>query len=328
MLIDNITKTDFFVREPVDKVNKEILKSDSKRIILTGGRGSGKSTVLYSLENRGLGTEEQTINTRFESVSTFGYTPSENIINEIYRHKYELSFCFKLLAYIKNNYPFIYEKEFKDIYEVLDEMSFEFVDAINNGIFESYKQNNFSQFLETMSIAKSLVERIRNILEVEKLNLSIDRFDWTNNSSKLSQQILSEYFPLFDKVILTSDDDVLNLMPICNYLINYKDYDIQRLSYGGNLEIVKIILQRHIAAQERFKYFDINNITDNVVRAMINESSNNISCMIMAIENLAEMNNYYKDMYNLENQAATIINEKVRRVRELKERSVQKRFYL
>ena len=328
MLIDNITKTDFFVREPVDKVNKEILKSDSKRIILTGGRGSGKSTVLYSLENRGLGTEEQTINTRFESVSTFGYTPSENSINEIYRHKYELFFCFKLLAYIKNNYPFIYEKEFKDIYDVLDEMSFEFVDAINNGIFESYKQNNFSQFLETMSIAKSLVERIRNVLEVEKLNLSIDRFDWTNNSSKLSQKILSEYFPLFDKVILTSDDDALNLMPICNFLINYKGYDIKRLNYGEDLEIVKIILQRHILTQDKFKNFDINNINDNVVRTMISVSSNNISCMIRAIGLLAGLSNYYQNRYNIEEQTEKIINDEIRRVRKLKEKSTEKRFYL
>ena len=326
MSMDNIIKIDFFVREPVDKVNKKILKSDSKRIILTGGRGSGKSTVLYSLENRGLGTEEQTINTFFDSVSTCA--PSENIINEVYRHKYELSFCFKLLAYIKNNYPYIYEKEFKDIYEVLDEMSFEFVDAINNGIFERYKSNNFSQFLETMSIAKSLVERIRNVLEVEKLNLSIDRFDWTNNSSKLSQTILSEYFPLFDKVILTSDDEALNLVPICNYLINYKDYDIKRLSYGENLEIVKVILQKYIKAQEKFKNFDINNITDNVVSTMIDASSNNISCMVRAIEYLISMNSYYQDLYNLEDQASKIINDEVRRVRELKEKSVEKRFYL
>lgn len=328
MLIDNITKTDFFVREPVDKVNKEILKSDSKRIILTGGRGSGKSTILYSLEDRGLGTEEQTINTFFDSAGIFGYTPSENIINEVYRTEYELSFCFKLLAYIKNNYPFIYEKEFKDIYGVLDEMSAEFIDAINNGIFESYKQNNFSNFLETMSIAKSLVERIRNVLEVEKLNLSIDRFDWTNNSSKLSQKILSEYFSLFDKVILTSDDDALSLMPIFYDLINYKNYDIKRLNYGENLEIVKVILQRYIEAQERFKNFDINNITDNVVMTMIDASSNNISCMVRAIDHLVEMNDFYPNMYNMKDQTATIINEELKRVRELKEKSVQKRFYL
>lgn len=328
MAMDNIIKEDFFVREPVDKINKEILKSDSKRIILTGGRGSGKSTVLYSLEKRGLGTEEQTINTFFDSVGTFDYIPSENIINEVYRHKYELSFCFKMLAYIKNNYPFIYEKEFKDIYEVLDEISVEFVNTINMGIFENYKQNKFSQFLETMSIAKSLVERIRNVLEVEKLNLSIDRFDWTNNSSRLSQKILNEYFPLFDKVILTSDDDELNLMPICNFLINYKDYDIKRLNYGENLEIVKMILQRHIATQERFKNFDINNITDNVVMTMIDASANNISCMIRAIVHLVELHDYYPNMYNLEDHTATVINEEVKRVRELKEKSVQKRFYL
>ncbi len=52
-----------FVREPVEKEVRGILSSSSKRIILTGGNGVGKSTVLCSLEQSGHYSNEKTIYT-------------------------------------------------------------------------------------------------------------------------------------------------------------------------------------------------------------------------------------------------------------------------
>lgn len=316
MVLNTIINTDLFVREPVDKINKEILNSDHKRFILTGGRGSGKSTVLDSLENMGLGTEEQTIKTQFDSVGFIGYIPQENLLTDLYRHNYELSFSFKLLFYIKNNYPLLYEKEFKEIYNKLKEIDLAFINAINNGIFASSKLNNFS-FLKTMSIVSSLVVKIRNLLELDKLNISIDRFDWTNNSSKLSQEILADYFSLFDKVILTSDDD-----SICD-IVKYKDYILKRINYGRDIEVVKMILQKYLGHNKKYKNFDINNISDKVVERMVNASSNNISCMLKAIDYLEKINDQ-----DIEEQTENIINDEVRRVRELKEISIKKKLYL
>ncbi len=316
MVLNTIINTDLFVREPVDKINKEILNSDHKRFILTGGRGSGKSTVLDSLENRGLGTEEQTIKTQFDSVGFIGCIPQENLLTDLYRHNYELSFSFKLLFYIKNNYPLLYEKEFKEIYNKLKEIDLAFINAINNGIFASSKLNNFS-FLKTMSIVSSLVVKIRNLLELDKLNISIDRFDWTNNSSKLSQEILADYFSLFDKVILTSDDD-----SICD-IVKYKDYILKRINYGRDIEVVKMILQKYLGHNKKYKNFDINNISDKVVERMVNASSNNISCMLKAIDYLEKINDQ-----DIEKQTENIINGEVRRVRELKEISIKKKLYL
>ena len=316
MVLNTIINTDLFVREPVDKINKEILNSDHKRFILTGGRGSGKSTVLDSLENRGLGTEEQTIKTQFDSVGFIGCIPQENLLTDLYRHNYELSFSFKLLFYIKNNYPLLYEKEFKEIYNKLKEIDLAFINAINNVIFASSKLNNFS-FLKTMSIVSSLVVKIRNLLELDKLNISIDRFDWTNNSSKLSQEILADYFSLFDKVILTSDDD-----SICD-IVKYKDYILKRINYGRDIEVVKMILQKYLGHNKKYKNFDINNISDKVVERMVNASSNNISCMLKAIDYLEKINDQ-----DIEKQTENIINGEVRRVRELKEISIKKKLYL
>lgn len=42
-----------FVREPVDDLSKEIIKSSSKKVIINGGRGIGKTVILSSIENRG-----------------------------------------------------------------------------------------------------------------------------------------------------------------------------------------------------------------------------------------------------------------------------------
>ena len=53
MNIKDVTLTDEFVREPVDDVCKNLTK-ENKNIILTGGRGVGKTTILNSSEHQTL----------------------------------------------------------------------------------------------------------------------------------------------------------------------------------------------------------------------------------------------------------------------------------
>ena len=55
-----------FVREPALEFIKKIKTCPDKKIILTGGRGSGKSSVLYNFENTGIGNLNQLIYTRFD----------------------------------------------------------------------------------------------------------------------------------------------------------------------------------------------------------------------------------------------------------------------
>ena len=56
---------------------------------------------------------------------------------------------------------------------------------------------------------------------------------------------------------------------------------------------------------------------------MVNASSNNISCMLKAIDYLEKINDQ-----DIEEQTENIINDEVRRVRELKEISIKKKLYL
>ena len=53
------------------------------------------------------------------------------------------------------------------------------------------------------------IERLKKHLDISSLILAIDRFDWTNNGDPLTQNILSRYFDMFDKIIITTDDESL-----------------------------------------------------------------------------------------------------------------------
>jgi predicted AAA+ superfamily ATPase len=62
---NELINSDIYVREPVDKYKNKINNSESNKVILTGGRGTGKSVVLNELQQRGLGTNNQTVLMRY-----------------------------------------------------------------------------------------------------------------------------------------------------------------------------------------------------------------------------------------------------------------------
>ena len=107
--IYELIQNDLLVREPIDDVCKKITKTSDK-IILTGGRGIGKTIILSNLEAKGLGTENQYISTRFDAAG-FGDDYKSIFIT----HYYELEMALELLNYVKKNYSLTYNKYFKDL---------------------------------------------------------------------------------------------------------------------------------------------------------------------------------------------------------------------
>ena len=101
---EKIIKTEQFVREPVDDINRKINNSTDKKFILTGSRGSGKSLILFNTLDRGLGTDNQTVLMRFDSIVNFASKPDEFFDERFFNHYYEMIFSWKLLTYIKKNY--------------------------------------------------------------------------------------------------------------------------------------------------------------------------------------------------------------------------------
>ena len=104
-----------FLREPVDKICNKIIKGDSNRIILTGGENVGKTVVLHNLQNREVGTEEQTIYVQFAKYTNLRNIMTEKINEPFFNHYYEYMFSDKLIYYLKDKYPFAYYNYFKKI---------------------------------------------------------------------------------------------------------------------------------------------------------------------------------------------------------------------
>ena len=309
----DIPKENNFIREPVDKITSEILESNCQKFILTGKRGTGRSTILCNLENRGLGTKEQTINMNFDLSISFGQNPNEYYSEELFRHYYELMFCLQILSFLKRHYFLTYEKYFLDIYNKLDSISDIFYHQINEGVY--VKDSNVS-YLKTLKLSKQILNNIQDVLKIEKLNMTIDRFDWINGSSKTAQLILKEYFNLFNKVIITSDDSWLNSSSKLQDLDRH-GYDIKRVEYSDDLEVVKMIL--------KVNGFNLDGLSDSFYKQLIKITNSNLKNIIGSFK-LFDRENL--SMESLKEMVLQNALEKRKWEKILENQSQQKRLYL
>ena len=311
----DITKESTFVREPVDDVTNEILESPSQKFILIGKRGTGRSTILYNLENRGLGTREQTIKMNFDSSITFSKNPNEFYTEEVFLEYYELMICFQILFFLNRNYPLIYDKYFKETYQKLEGISSIFFSQINDGVYLS--SDFLKSTLKNSDLSKQLLLKIKELLRIEKLNMAIDRFDWINGVSKTSQLILKEYFNLFNKVIIISDDRHLNSSMKAQDL-DRKEYVIKRIDYSEKIEVVKMILKINNPGLEEFK--------DDFYEELINICKGNLKVMLAVFKRIQNPQELTKQ--NLKKLLLLIAKDDIKKQDYLDEISPQKRLYL
>lgn len=317
-----------FIREPVDNLAKEIFDNASSKIVLNGGRGTGKSVILHSIENKGLGTNNPTIYTLFDSIINFSVAPNE-IFNEMFfEHYYELCFSWKLLKFIENNYAYTYEMYFKDIELLLENL----LDELDKKINKVYLDGIFlSRYLSSTEISAEIVKRLKDCLSLETFNLAIDRFDWTNGRSIFSQQILSRYFDLFNKVIITSDDESL-IEEENRRQFEEKGYSFITANYGKNIDVVKCLIKRrielHNVSDQTKIYFDANIITDEIYQKLINKTNGNISSMIFSINDVADWLEWYNGDVDVAQLFDMTVEEQVNKVIRLKKRSIPPRLYL
>ena len=174
---NNLVNSEEFVREPVDKEVDEILNSSSNKIVLTGGKGIGKSTVLCSLEKRGLGCKEQTIYYCPEGIITLSKEPNEIYNNKLFDYLYELNFSNNILLYIKKNYPIVFKKYFEKDKELVNRYLEHLYKQLNNSFVEDDK---FDIKLDTKELSRIILIKLYDKMKIEKLNLAIDRFDHIN----------------------------------------------------------------------------------------------------------------------------------------------------
>jgi len=290
-----IIKSEQFIREPVDALSHVIVKSSSKTIILKGGRGSGKSLILYNLEDKGLGTSNQTIFTRFDSVINFSINPNELFNERFFNHYYELVFSWKLLSYIKRNYILTYDSNFKDIEELLRGVSKNTDYFINN---VCYGKEELQRYLTPNEISSEIIERFRKCLGIESLTLAIDRFDWTNGSSAYTQQIIRKYFDLFDKTIITTDDPSLDSKDR-RIELGIKGYSFVTALYGKNVDIIKQIIKNRIKLYNETmgnsrRFFDESIMTDEIYESLVGKSNGNISLVLDIFGEIADLLDWHE----------------------------------
>lgn len=317
-----------FIREPIDELSKKINNDSSKKIIITGGRGTGKSVLLYNQELKNLGNDKQTICVRFDPIALFPEEFTEVYDRRFIEHYYELMLCFKILNYIKENYLIIYEKEFKSYEDLLHQISTKTNYYINNSWFEKV---SLDVYLKQNELSEAILLKLRRILNIDSLTLAIDRFDWINESYRLVQEIISNFFVQFDKVIITTDDKSLEDKNNREHLIN-KDYSVMELEYGKDMDVVKAIIKKrinysneHLVMGEMF--FPEELINDDVIECLVKKANGNISFVISCINEIMNYWNFTKQAIT-DNQLDRIMEEKSNSIKTLEKMSRPRKLYL
>lgn len=272
-----------FVREPVDKLCKKIDSSNSKRIILEGGRGTGRTVFLQNAQNRKIGYENQLIYMRFDSVHMFH--PRKDIFEEaFFEHYYELKFSLKIMHFIMDNYRFIYENYFKNIQMLLKDISKKTDYYINNIYYENI---TIDKYLKIGELSTVILEKLKKQLNIESISLAIDRFDWINGNSILAQETLIKYFGLFDKVIITTDDETLD-----KNKLKELGYTFTNIDYCKDVLVIKEIIRRRIDSYNLntiYYKFPKEIITDEMYQNLINKTNGNITLIINTINEIIDM---------------------------------------
>lgn len=293
-----------YVSSPVDEVCNKIDNSNSKKIIVSGGRGVGKSAVLNSYELKKIKTINPCVLVQFDAV---GFFHNRELFDESFaKHYYEIVFSYKLLDFIKLfsstnniNYP---ENEFSIIKEYLDHYSSELDHYIKNVYYDD--SASIRNYLTTGDIVKEILFKMKTVFSTEKLELAIDRFDWTNANNKLSQEAITAYFDMFDRVFVTSDDEDLQHKDNIDEL-SKKGYSFIDVDYGKDNHILSQIIENRL----RRNNLDVSNlkllpsaIDSDIYCDLINRTNGNISLILSIVDYTYDMYQWQDGMCNIKEE--------------------------
>lgn len=282
-------------QEPVNELVGELKANTSKRIILTGNKGSGKSTILYQMEKEGITTYNPSIISYFDSV---GITLGECDKEELYTHMYELEMSNNILNYINKYYRDIYYDHFKDLHRLIKSLITELNIYIRNIGFQNVKIN---RMYKNGELTEKIVKTFKKSLE--SLTLIIDKFDSIDNGSELSQRKLSNYFDLFDKIIIVGEDKTIKSER--KQELNNKGYQIINVEYGTNINNIKGILfpiigKYNISLIKDDIPFPLENLTDELLTKVSNMTKGNIDIILKSVANTHVLASWKDVTFNFE----------------------------
>ena len=258
--VNELLFSDLLVKEPVRETNDKLTGNGKRgQFILTGSRGCGKSTVLASRENDSLKTTNPAVLTRFDGAGLFGTKEGKYFNKHIMEHYYEVVMCKKFLDHIKEFYPELFYSKFGHLSSVVGNKIYELDNYINNAI---YKDLTIQHQLFSGEVLSEIVSLFRQGVGAESLTLMIDRFDWTHNSDPRVQEILKNYFSMFEKVIITSDDPSLSTDKKKVAGLRDKGFELATVDYSSDLDTVKQIVERRVELDDTHPRLPVELLTE------------------------------------------------------------------
>lgn len=252
-----------FNKEVTNGIISEI-RNSSKNVIITGPRCSGKSIVLCEYE-------KEQINTGNDAIYIFSGFPilGRNLTKDEKAYRYELYLASRILIYAKTNYREIFDiKLAVSLHEIAVETD-HFIDFILYGkrLGDYYNY----EFLHGKLLEKT-INLVKNQIGIEQLTIILDRYDWTDSSSEEFQDISKIYFKIFDKYIITADDESVYKSKNRREGIQKKGFDIIDVDYGNQADNTKNIVSQDIKywkkinnnSNSNINYLDIINQIDSV----------------------------------------------------------------
>lgn len=277
--VNQLLFSDLLVRDPVDMVNELITDKTSRRkIVLAGSRGSGKTVVLCSRENEGIGTNRVALLTRFCDSNIFGRTRDFN--KEFLEHYYEVAMVRKVLDHIKNYYPDLYIAKFSETGNWIGEKELQLHGYMKDQLFGCGKLSR--QFFSG-EVLSEVLSKFRRATGADELTLMIDDFDWTEVRDPRVQRTLQNYFDMFEKVIITSDDQNTKKSGRIKQLEG-RGFDVVDFGYSHDLSTVREIVERRFSLDEgeSLSNFPVWDITAQDYEKVINATNGNINCVLDA----------------------------------------------
>lgn len=313
--VNELLFSDLLVKEPVKEVN-DVLTGDEKRgkFILIGSRGCGKSTVLASREKESIKTVNPAVLLRFDGAGLFGTKEGKYFNKRVMEHYYETVMCKKFLDYIEKFYSQLFQSRFGELSSIVDDKLYELDNYINDAI---YKDLSISHQLYSGEVLSGIISLFKQGVDAESLTLMIDRYDWTHNSDPRVQEILSGYFSMFEKVIITSDDPTLGSDNKKVDDLRDKGFELAVVDYSNDLDIVRQIVERRFEVDDNNTKFPVEQVTDEDYLSLIKRCGGNLDTLLesfMYAENLHKWDSR-KDVHTLLDEVS---RQKVRNVKQYK----------
>lgn len=330
---DDLLSSSELVIEPLKKISNLISNSGTKKVILYGSRGAGKTITLRSYARDKVMSKNPAMFMRFDSCQLFGDKTSRRhcFDEQFIIHFYELVMAEKILCYIKQYYGRLYEDSFVgDMFKVDSTLS----------IMDNYIRNSFYSEIKLNEVAgqgditSGVIKKFKKLTKSNTVSLIIDRFDWTDGHSQIAQKTLREYHGLFDKMIITTDDEDVCKNEELRSSIAQGGSSFIEVDYGKDLKTLKKIVELRInrfntSKGEKEPFIPLQ-LEAEIYEELIKGADGNIDIILRAINSL---NNIWQwedidfARFNAKQKAKSCIEEEIISSKELKKRSAPIKLY-